>query len=235
MCNKLCTFTLTQKEFMHQHWYHCHTCRMVDGVGVCTVCARVCHRGHDVTYSKYGAFFCDCGAKEDGSCQVGVSSGFTVCFWGRAISSSASNMFSLIFVLCLKLTLPMLIFHGLFNSYHLANSFPLDPFVCQLLVSLVLSLSTCFFTLPCLLSTASLDFDCSYYVMCQQAEEQAWYFLHISIIMISIIPMQSLVCPCSNILIYLFIFYIISISLWWVTEDGKSRNCKEQRMRDLQQ
>lgn len=70
MCNKLCTFTLTQKEFMHQHWYHCHTCRMVDGVGVCTVCARVCHRGHDVTYAKYGAFFCDCGAKEDGSCQV---------------------------------------------------------------------------------------------------------------------------------------------------------------------
>ncbi|KAK8723161.1 hypothetical protein OTU49_011870, partial [Cherax quadricarinatus] len=70
MCNKLCTFTLTQKEFMHQHWYHCHTCRMVDGVGVCTVCARVCHRGHDVTYAKYGAFFCDCGAKEDGSCQA---------------------------------------------------------------------------------------------------------------------------------------------------------------------
>ena len=70
MSSKLCTFTLTQKEFMHQHWYHCHTCRMVDGVGVCTVCARVCHRGHDVTYAKYGAFFCDCGAKEDGSCQA---------------------------------------------------------------------------------------------------------------------------------------------------------------------
>lgn len=78
MCNKLCTFTLTQKEFMHQHWYHCHTCRMVDGVGVCTVCARVCHRGHDVTYSKYGAFFCDCGAKEDGSCQVGVFPRYTL-------------------------------------------------------------------------------------------------------------------------------------------------------------
>lgn len=43
---------------------------MVDGVGVCTVCARVCHRGHDVTYAKYGNFFCDCGAKEDGSCQA---------------------------------------------------------------------------------------------------------------------------------------------------------------------
>ena len=66
--NRLCTFTQTQKEFMNQHWYHCHTCRMVDGVGVCAICAKVCHAGHDVTYSKHGSFFCDCGAKEDGSC-----------------------------------------------------------------------------------------------------------------------------------------------------------------------
>lgn len=70
LCNKLCTFTVTQKEFMNQHWYHCHTCRMLDGVGVCSVCARVCHRGHDLSYAKYGNFFCDCGAKEDGSCQA---------------------------------------------------------------------------------------------------------------------------------------------------------------------
>ena len=55
---------------MNQHWYHCHTCRMVDGVGVCSVCAKVCHRDHDVTYAKFGSFFCDCGAKEDGSCQA---------------------------------------------------------------------------------------------------------------------------------------------------------------------
>lgn len=59
---------------MNQHWYHCHTCKMVDGVGVCTVCARVCHRGHDITYAKYGNFFCDCGAKDDGTCQVGIYS-----------------------------------------------------------------------------------------------------------------------------------------------------------------
>ena len=70
ICNKLCTFTTTQKEFMNQHWYHCHTCKMVDGVGVCTICAKVCHKDHDVTYSKYGSFFCDCGAKEDNSCQA---------------------------------------------------------------------------------------------------------------------------------------------------------------------
>jgi E3 ubiquitin-protein ligase UBR4 len=66
----MCTYTLTGKEFTNQHWYHCHTCRMVERVGVCSICARVCHRGHDVTYSKFGNFFCDCGAKEDGSCEA---------------------------------------------------------------------------------------------------------------------------------------------------------------------
>ncbi|KAF2360064.1 Zinc finger UBR-type [Trinorchestia longiramus] len=70
VCNKLCTYTLTQKEFVNQHWYHCHTCQMEDGVGVCSICAKVCHKGHDVTYAKFGSFFCDCGAKEDGSCQA---------------------------------------------------------------------------------------------------------------------------------------------------------------------
>ena len=50
--------------------YHCHTCKMVDGVGVCTVCAKVCHKDHDLSYAKFGSFFCDCGAKEDGSCKV---------------------------------------------------------------------------------------------------------------------------------------------------------------------
>ncbi|ENN72390.1 hypothetical protein YQE_11025, partial [Dendroctonus ponderosae] len=43
---------------------------MLDGVGVCSICARVCHKGHDVSYAKYGNFFCDCGAKQDGSCQA---------------------------------------------------------------------------------------------------------------------------------------------------------------------
>ncbi len=50
--------------------YHCHTCKMVDGIGVCSICAKVCHADHDVTYSKYGSFFCDCGDKEDGSCKA---------------------------------------------------------------------------------------------------------------------------------------------------------------------
>lgn len=70
LAEQLCTFTRTQKEFMNQHWYHCHTCKMLDGVGVCSVCAKVCHQNHDVTYSKFGSFFCDCGAKEDNSCKA---------------------------------------------------------------------------------------------------------------------------------------------------------------------
>lgn len=45
---------------------------MNDGVGVCTICAKVCHKDHDISYAKYGSFFCDCGAKEDGSCTVSV-------------------------------------------------------------------------------------------------------------------------------------------------------------------
>ncbi|KAJ0180973.1 hypothetical protein K1T71_003058 [Dendrolimus kikuchii] len=81
---KLCTFTVTQREFMNQHWYHCHTCKMVDGVGVCTVCARVCHRGHDVSYAKFGNFFCDCGAKPDSSCQALVKRSVTLGGAGRS-------------------------------------------------------------------------------------------------------------------------------------------------------
>ena len=46
---------------------------MNDGVGVCTVCAKVCHKDHDISYAKYGSFFCDCGAKEDDSCIVSLA------------------------------------------------------------------------------------------------------------------------------------------------------------------
>ena len=41
--------------------------------GVCIVCAKVCHSGHDVAYSgysKYGAFGCECGKTGDESCKT---------------------------------------------------------------------------------------------------------------------------------------------------------------------
>lgn len=31
--------------------------------GCCSLCARVCHKGHDVGYSRKSSFFCDCGAE----------------------------------------------------------------------------------------------------------------------------------------------------------------------------
>lgn len=68
LSTKMCTYLITQKDFMNQHWYYCYTCNMFDGIGVCTICAKICHKNHDVCYAKYGNFFCDCGAKEDGTC-----------------------------------------------------------------------------------------------------------------------------------------------------------------------
>lgn len=68
--NNVCTFVSTQRDFINQHWYYCYTCKMSDGIGVCSVCAQLCHKNHDVSYAKYGNFFCDCGAKEDGSCMA---------------------------------------------------------------------------------------------------------------------------------------------------------------------
>lgn len=55
-----CSFIL-KSGFYSQHWYHCFTCGLVWDKGMCTLCALRCHEGHDVTYSRYSSFFCDCG------------------------------------------------------------------------------------------------------------------------------------------------------------------------------
>jgi hypothetical protein len=60
-----CSFVL-KSGFHGQHWYNCYTCGLVWDKGCCTLCALFCHKGHDVSYSRYSSFFCDCGA-EDGS------------------------------------------------------------------------------------------------------------------------------------------------------------------------
>lgn len=49
--------------FVNQHWYHCVTCNLTGDKGCCTVCAVICHAGHEVSYSRFSAFFCDCGAE----------------------------------------------------------------------------------------------------------------------------------------------------------------------------
>ena len=50
--------------------YNCYTCKMMDTRGVCSVCAVNCHRGHDLSYSKRGSFFCDCGDRGPGACKA---------------------------------------------------------------------------------------------------------------------------------------------------------------------
>jgi hypothetical protein len=62
---RACSFA-QKSGFRAQHWYNCYSCQLVWDKGCCTLCAMVCHRGHDVSYSRFSSFFCDCGA-EDGS------------------------------------------------------------------------------------------------------------------------------------------------------------------------
>ena len=126
LCNKLCTFTVTQKEFMNQHWYHCHTCKMNDGVGVCTVCAKVCHKDHDITYAKYGSFFCDCGAKEDGSCVVSAPQ--CSCLGCNQIRQMFFPLTLLVFCLCSFCLLQALVKRTPSSGVDGQNAVPPSPF-----------------------------------------------------------------------------------------------------------
>jgi len=65
--DEICTYSQTKKEFKEQHWYYCYTCKMTDNSGCCAVCARKCHKGHIVVYSRRSNFFCDCG--DSGRCK----------------------------------------------------------------------------------------------------------------------------------------------------------------------
>ena len=59
---KLCTYASTGNSFTEQHWYYCYTCGLTESEGCCSICVKVCHKGHDVSYSRRSRFFCDCGA-----------------------------------------------------------------------------------------------------------------------------------------------------------------------------
>jgi len=62
LASHVCTFTSSGSNFMEQHWYFCYTCDLTVSKGCCSVCAKVCHQGHKVVYSRLSRFFCDCGA-----------------------------------------------------------------------------------------------------------------------------------------------------------------------------
>lgn len=68
-----CSFT-KKGGFNEQHWYNCYTCGLTWDKGCCTLCALICHQGHDVSYARYSSFFCDCGAEEGGNQTTGRES-----------------------------------------------------------------------------------------------------------------------------------------------------------------
>jgi hypothetical protein len=52
-----CTFTQTGEHHCPQYWYECKTCEMVNGDGICTVCAAKCHKGHELSLLKHAMQF----------------------------------------------------------------------------------------------------------------------------------------------------------------------------------
>ncbi|XWS47517.1 hypothetical protein CRYUN_Cryun14cG0159200 [Craigia yunnanensis] len=91
LASKVCTFTSSGSNFMEQHWYFCYTCDLTISKGCCSVCAKVCHRGHRVVYSRSSRFFCDCGAGgvRGSSCQCLKPQKFTSI--DSALNSGANN------------------------------------------------------------------------------------------------------------------------------------------------
>ncbi|CAB9508930.1 Auxin transport protein BIG [Seminavis robusta] len=64
-----CSYAL-KSGFHGQHWYNCYTCGLTWDKGCCSLCALTCHDGHDVSYSRYSSFFCDCGAEDGGDSDI---------------------------------------------------------------------------------------------------------------------------------------------------------------------
>ena len=85
LASKLCTFTSSGNTFIEQHWYFCYTCDLTVSKGCCSVCAKVCHRGHRVVYSRSSRFFCDCGAG-------GVRGSGCLCLKPRKFTGSSNSV-----------------------------------------------------------------------------------------------------------------------------------------------
>ena len=49
---KYCTHSDTGQQCVKQDWFHCLTCGIIDQNGVCAVCAKKCHAGHDVVFAN---------------------------------------------------------------------------------------------------------------------------------------------------------------------------------------
>jgi hypothetical protein len=67
----VCTCAIHGKDPVSQPRFHCRTCNLLGNLGCCEVCARFCHRGHDVvTDGTSSRCLCDCGDGQAGACQA---------------------------------------------------------------------------------------------------------------------------------------------------------------------
>lgn len=57
-----CTICSTAEQFQRQSYFSCITCGMEKSKACCVFCARICHKGHNLTKVDVGDFYCDCGA-----------------------------------------------------------------------------------------------------------------------------------------------------------------------------
>jgi len=60
---RMCSFLVTNKQCAQQQCYTCKSCNQID---CCSLCATVCHAGHDVQLQEgKKSFWCTCGARGD--------------------------------------------------------------------------------------------------------------------------------------------------------------------------
>lgn len=67
----VCTFLFSGEKYIKQQWYHCKTCGLVNECGCCAVCAKNCHKGHEIIYEGiHDQCYCDCGGGTCPNCKM---------------------------------------------------------------------------------------------------------------------------------------------------------------------
>ena len=58
--NPCCTMIKNRRKAETQPCYYCFTCNLIENKACCTVCAKVCHKGHKISFVKYAQINCYC-------------------------------------------------------------------------------------------------------------------------------------------------------------------------------
>ena len=66
--NQYCTATRAKKRLEKQPLYNCYTCGMADSKVCCSVCAKACHKGHNIVYVGSAVGTCEC--RNEGNCRA---------------------------------------------------------------------------------------------------------------------------------------------------------------------